>query len=217
MDFVVKLSCWSKGVAMFLSPRLYHPDPWLCTSGWLAECRDMDEGWADGRMGGWALAWVPAGGRLQKSQERRSWKFQDVSPNPVVAVQWLWSPEALEVTPGSHRLWWSGFAVPLVKNDVVERVRDDLQISSLQISQESFVIHHRLLSSPAQSRHSGAMRAWWMLVHELVLWRQQSDGYVPWRRSYHSMWSSHPIIEVTHAILYQFLSLHFRVSVSPFF
>ena len=185
MDFVVKFSCWSKGVAMFLSPRLYHPDPWLCTSGWLAECREMDEGWADGRMG---FSLGSCGGHLQKSQERRSWKFQDVSPNPVVAIQWLWSPEALEVTPGSHRLWWSGFAVPLVKNDVVERVRDDLQISSLQISQESFVIHHRLLSSPAQSRHSGAMRAWWMLVHELVLWRQRSDGYVPWRRRPEKIW-----------------------------
>lgn len=142
-------------------------------------------GWADGRMG---FSLGSCGGHLQKSQERRSWKFQDVSPNPVVAIQWLWSPEALEVTPGSHRLWWSGFAVPLVKNDVVERVRDDLQISSLQISQESFVIHHRLLSSPAQSRHSGAMRAWWMLVHELVLWRQRSDGYVPWRRRPEKIW-----------------------------
>ena len=79
-------------------------------------CRMQRDGWRMGFYGvlalgswGWAIC-----------RNLRKWEGENTKmwgPNPV-AVQWLekWSLRALEVTPGSHLLWWSGFAVPLVKH-----------------------------------------------------------------------------------------------------
>ena len=79
-------------------------------------CRMQRDGWRMGFYGvlalgswGWAIC-----------RNLRKWEGENAKmwgPNPV-AVQWLekWSLRALEVAPGSHLLWWSGFAVPLVKH-----------------------------------------------------------------------------------------------------